>query len=341
MLSRSIHISPSIKRLKRWFGPPDKARIPSWIRDFRESDAWLLSEVLAVIFAVLLVVLTVSAFWFDLSDRKQQREILRADIEDRHRQRIAQSWDSVTRAAPGNSGKGPALEFLNNNDIPLVGIDLSSIKNHGQNYLAEVNLPNANLQNASLAGADLRGANLSKSNLKDADLSAAELREADLSNAQLQESDLSHANLVGTNMAGAILWRANLEEAVLIDAFLSNAKLENADLSNAELTGADLHGADLTEANFTESDLWNTQLVDANFTDANLSLAKLSGADFKGARLQNTDLSGAELVDEGFQTGITPWPIVKAINLSQVQLNEACGDKNTRLPKGFSIKPCN
>jgi len=313
--------------------------MPSRIRDFRESDAWLLSEVLAIVFGFLLVVPTVAAFWFDLSDRKQQRETLRIDIEDRHRQRIAQSWDSVTRSAPGNSGKGPALEYLNSNGIALVGIDLSANKNQGKSYLVKVDLPKANLQNAILTGADLRGANLHESNLKDADLSAAELQAANLSNAQLQEANLSRAYLIGTYMVGAKLWSANLREAILIDAILTEAKLENADLSNVELTGAELQGADLTETNLSDSDLWNTQLIEANFTDANLSLAKLSGADFKGALLRNTDLSGAELVDEGFESGITPWPIVEAINLTQAQLNEACGDKSTRLPKGLIIKP--
>jgi hypothetical protein len=57
-------------------------------------------------------------------------------------------------------------------------------------------------------------------------------------------------------------------------------------------------------------------LSGANLGDANLTGAYLENADLSGADLSNTDLSNADLTD--------------AINLTQAQLDQACGT-----PVGF------
>jgi uncharacterized protein YjbI with pentapeptide repeats len=60
--------------------------------------------------------------------------------------------------------------------------------------------------------------------------------------------------------------------------------------------------------------------------DLLLSGADLSGANLSGADLSRADLSGVDLSG--------------ARELTQTQLDEACGDGNTKLPEGFTIKPC-
>ena len=65
------------------------------------------------------------------------------------------------------------------------------------------------------------------------------------------------------------------------------------------LDGADLTGADLKDAN----------LSGANLRDANLSEANLSGANLSGAK-----------------------------NLTQTQLDKACGNADTKLPGGLTLK---
>ena len=87
-------------------------------------------------------------------------------------------------------------------------------------------------------------------------------------------------------------------------------------LRNANLTGAKLYFANLTSANLTLADLTDANLGGANLTGANLYFANLTGANLTGANL--TDASG----------------------LDQKQLNEACGDKDTKLPSGLTIQQC-
>jgi uncharacterized protein YjbI with pentapeptide repeats len=71
------------------------------------------------------------------------------------------------------------------------------------------------------------------------------------------------------------------------------------------MISANLHGADLSNA-----DLEN----------ANLGVASLSDADLRGANLSGADLR-------------------QAIDLTQDQLDKACGD-NVKLDRGLTVKPC-
>lgn len=136
---------------------------PSRIRKFHEGDGWLWAEVCAAtagLIGLVFLIPTGYSLWIDLEDREQQR--------------IAQAWELVTRVAPGNSGKGPALEYLNSQGISLTGIDLSTESNKGVSYLRSVDLSKADLLET-----DLSGANLSHANLLGAYLNNANLRNAD------------------------------------------------------------------------------------------------------------------------------------------------------------------
>ncbi len=250
------HRQPSqhfISRLKGNSARPVKQL--SAIRKFRNSDYWLWAEVgvaVAGLVGLIFIIPTGYALWVDLEDRQTQR--------------IVQAWQLVTHNAPGNSGKAPALEYLNNQGISLVGINLSPEGYGSATYLFEVNLP----------GADLREANLHRVDLFKANLSEANLINADVSRTSLQAADLSGAILIGTNF------------------------------SSSSLLGTDLSGADLRFANLT-----NTYLSETNFSGAILIAAVLSGADLREAK-----------------------------NLPQTELDMACGDEETQLPKGFTIKAC-
>jgi len=109
-----------------------------------------------------------------------------------------------------------------------------------------------------------------------------------------------------TQVKGADLRDQDLRAAVANDAFLVKARLVGADLRGASLRRADLQEAILSGANLGDADLRE--------------------ADLKGANLFETDLRGANLQD--------------AKNLSQQQLNTACANEETKLPKGYTIKPC-
>jgi uncharacterized protein YjbI with pentapeptide repeats len=223
--------------------------------------------------------------------------------------------------------------------------------NLSDQWLPEGDLRRANLTFAKLSGANLYRANLSRANLDRANLSRANLNSANLRNANLSITDLGSANLEGANLNeanlfGANLNSANLEHADLIVAYLRSANLSNANLDGANLNGADLDNANLSEANLSKADLEganlksadlsNAMLSDANLFGANLNAANLDNANLTGADLDHADLSDANLSDANL--AYTYLSLAK--NLTQTQLDKACGNPSTRLPQGLAVKPC-
>ncbi|MEM1300482.1 MAG: pentapeptide repeat-containing protein, partial [Pseudomonadota bacterium] len=94
-----------------------------------------------------------------------------------------------------------------------------------------------------------------------------------------------------------------------------------ATLSEAQMAGADLDRADATAANFSGASLEKARLSSASLVGANLN-----GADLEGALLRRTDLSGADLTD--------------VRGLTEAQLALACGNADTILPDGMSVRTC-
>jgi hypothetical protein len=122
------------------------------------------------------------------------------------------------------------------------------------------------------------------------------------------------------------LRRANLSNQWLVSTNLSDASLYYANLSGANLNGANLSGARLIGADLSGASLYSADLSGASLYDANLRGARLIGADLRGARLSGANLSDADL---------------RGAALAQArELNNACGNVNTRLPEGFTVEPC-
>jgi hypothetical protein len=148
-----------------------------------------------------------------------------------------------------------------------------------------------------------------------------DLFEADLSEKDLRGTNLSRANLFEANLSRAYLFGANLSRANLFEAKLSGANLFEAKLFRANLSEANLSGANLSRALLAEANLLGANLSRAYLFKTNLSRANLSGANLSEAKLSGAKLSGAS-------------------HLIQEQLDEACGNDQTRLPRGLTIKPC-
>jgi uncharacterized protein YjbI with pentapeptide repeats len=166
-----------------------------------------------------------------------------------------------------------------------------------------------------------------------------ELDRANLSGQWLSEQDLREANLFGANLSGADLSQANLR-----DAWLHGANLSGADLSGADLSGANLSGAMLSDAILRDARLSGADLSDANLRGADLSHANLSGADLSDANLSGANLG--KVVQYGaakivYNANLSGANLSSAKNLTQTQLDKACGNANTKLPEGLTlIKPC-
>jgi uncharacterized protein YjbI with pentapeptide repeats len=175
---------------------------------------------------------------------------------------------------------------------------------------------------------DLNQANLSGQWLVGGDLKGAGLRGANLSGANLSGANLFGANLNGANLTNANLIMANLNTAKQLDANMSGANLMAANLSGANLFGANLSGANLMAANMS-----GAMLPGANLSGANLFGANLSGANLGYANhLRDAILSGATL---------------SGARITQTQLDEACGNTNTKLrprlepeESALTLKPC-
>jgi hypothetical protein len=137
---------------------------------------------------------------------------------DRVKQRHYQAWQVINTAQGkgGSGGRIEALQELNADKVPLVGVDASSA------FLQSIQLEHANLLRADFSAADLRG-----SALRRADLTFANLHSANFRGSNLQDVDLANANLADSDLVG-------------VD--LSGAKLDNADLSSADLRNANLQG---------------------------------------------------------------------------------------------------
>ena len=108
----------------------------------------------------------------------------------------------------------------------------------------------------------------------------------------------------------------NAQIAQVKKARLSGMNLRYASADGAFLVKADLRDANLQGTNLVGANLQGARLINANLQEANLQFANLKGAYLRLAKLQGANLRYAE-------------------GLTQKQLDLACGDEKTRLPRGI------
>jgi uncharacterized protein YjbI with pentapeptide repeats len=135
---------------------------------------------------------------------------------DRIKQKHYQAWQVINTAQGkgGNGGRIDALQELNADRIPLVGVDVSGA------FLQGIHLPGAHLSRSNFSAADLRDSDLDSADMSDANFRSANcrkciLRNADLERADLTDSDFVSVDLTGTDLSGAILENADLRDANL------------------------------------------------------------------------------------------------------------------------------
>jgi len=108
------------------------------------------------------------------------------------------------------------------------------------------------------------------------------------------------------------------------------------DLRGADLTNQCVKTGDLSGAKFDDAKLVLMCMSYANFSGASFRNADLAGANLAHARLDGADFSGANLSITSFKGT----DLRAAKGLTQAQLNQACSDKDTKLPKGMTPKIC-
>jgi hypothetical protein len=214
------------------------SRVPRWVAPFIALEwglewvafalsNWTLLEVLEYLgsFSVLIAVI----FYFSESG-------------DRVKQRHYQAWQVINTAQGkgGSGGRIEALQELNADKVPLVGVDVSSA------FLQGLNLKNANLLRSNFNAADLRDASLVAADFTLANLNSANLRGAALDGAKCIQANLDNADLAGSSMVGVDLLGASLEHADLRGADIRDIQWQHL----KSIDGANIAGVRDAPAGF-------------------------------------------------------------------------------------------
>jgi len=122
---------------------------------------------------------------------------------------------------------------------------------------------------------------------------------------------------------------------------VSAIRAEHHGCPKCVLSGADLSNQCLQGANFTGADLDHARLVLTCLSGANLKGASLRRADLSGANFLHADFGSADLTGAVFSaTSIKGAQLKHAKGLTQQQIDAACGDAETELPPGLTVKLC-
>jgi uncharacterized protein YjbI with pentapeptide repeats len=168
-----------------------------------------------------------------------------------------------------------------------------------------------------------------------------ECHSCDLSGRQLERArfvgsftgtNFSKANLADAQLASCNLDRATFTSAILTQANASGSKMNGANFTNAELERVNFASAQLGGASFMLAQAEEAVFSGADLREANFTLAKLTGADFS-----NADLTLATF-DRAVLSGAN---LSQARGLTQKQLANACGDAETQLRPGLTLRRCN
>jgi Pentapeptide repeats (8 copies) len=188
-----------------------------WVAHFLSN--WKLLEVLEYLGSLSVLVAVI--FYFSESG-------------DRVKQKHYQAWQVINTAQGkgGSGGRLEALQELNADGVPLVGVDVSGA------YLQNIQLGKARLVRANFSAADARMGKFRGADFSDANLRGANFRGGDFSSANLQRADMQDADLVGADLRGADLSGASLAGADLRDTDLANARWSGvANLKSADIAG--------------------------------------------------------------------------------------------------------
>src|SRR4051812_27483358 len=123
------------------------------------------------------------------------------EADNRTMQRHYQAWQVINTAQGkgGSGGRIEALQELNHDGVPLVGVDVSGA------FLQGIRLDHAHLLRSDFSAADARNGYFNDADLTDSDLHAANFRQATFRRASLAGVRLDDADLEGADFSEADL----------------------------------------------------------------------------------------------------------------------------------------
>lgn len=129
---------------------------------------------------------------------------------------------------------------------------------------------------------------------------------------------------------------ANCPGCNLFQADFAGMEISGRSYAGARLRQADLSLSVMNRTNFARTDMRDVNAYGGVFSSANFAGADLTHATFVGTYLEGANLSGARLDGANFSGA----ELGRAHGLTQGQLNRACGDEQTLLPRGLRIPRC-
>ena len=130
----------------------------------------------------------------------------------------------------------------------------------------------------------------------------------------------------GANCPGCNLFQADFSGMEVSGRSYAGSRLRQADLSLSVMNRTNFGHTDMRDVNAYGGVFSSSNFAGADLTHASFVGSFLEGANLSGARLDGTNFSGAELG--------------RARGLTQGQLDRACGDGQTELPRGLRIPRC-
>ena len=199
---------------------------------------------------------------------------------------------------------------------------------------------------SSCSQCDLSGKRMNGMTLRNANFAGSLFNNSNLSGGKLHGSDLT-----GAHFRKAMMYGVTGEQVIMRGAVFEDATLTEANLSHSSMRQANLHRAELARGIFRDSDFQSANLIGASaasvdFTRSNFDRARLDNVNLTGATLDAGQFTGvrfgfANLEDATVQdTNFSDADLTHVVGLTQVQLDTACGNMNTRLPDGLSLSYC-
>jgi hypothetical protein len=168
---------------------------------------------------------------------------------DRLKQKHYQAWQVINTAqgVGGSGGRIDALQELDEDGVPLVGVDVSGA------FLQGISLPNAHLLRSNFSGVDARNGDFQDADFSVANLNSGNFRHSNFKDANLQDADLANTDLCGANLSGVDFSRATLDAADMGNTDLNNAKWQKI----KSLKGANIRGVKNAPTGFVDWALKN------------------------------------------------------------------------------------
>ncbi|MEP6343543.1 MAG: pentapeptide repeat-containing protein [Maricaulaceae bacterium] len=198
----------------------------------------------------------------------------------------------------------------------------------------------------SCSNCDLSNKTMTRMQLQNADMSGSIFNRSNLSGGKFDNSNLSGTHFRRAYLVGVSGDMVNLENSIMPDATMIEANLSASNLRASDLRRVDMTRAKFKGSIFNDADLISVSAEDADFSNAEFINARADHIDLEGANMSNTKLNGVKFGSAVFNrttldgSDLSGADLRSVSGLTQAQLDTACGDYKTRLPRFMSIAYC-